>query len=149
MHLLAFAESIQLFPDGTILIHIALILAMIWILNRTFYKPINRVLEARERSKGGRSSEAEELLRDAEDKQLQYQKQLLDARSAGYQLVEKEHKKAAADHEKKLHKAKADVAEKLAASKDGLEKEVAEARGVISVEAEKMAEQIAANILKA
>ena len=59
MHLLLFAETIQLFPDGTLFVHIAIILEMIWILNRTLYRPINRVLEAREKSKGGHSSEAE------------------------------------------------------------------------------------------
>ena len=58
MVVLAFAEggAIQLVPDGTIFIHIALILLMIFILNRTFFRPVNRVLDARERNKGGRSS---------------------------------------------------------------------------------------------
>ena len=61
MHFLALAESsIQLFPDGTIFVHIAIILVMIWILNRTLYKPINRILETREKSKGGHASEAED-----------------------------------------------------------------------------------------
>jgi F0F1-type ATP synthase membrane subunit b/b' len=53
MFFLAFAD-IQLVPDGTILIHIALILLMIWLLNRTFFRPINRVIAAREKNKGGR-----------------------------------------------------------------------------------------------
>ena len=44
MHLVA---QIQLFPDGTLFIHIALILLMIYILNRTLYRPINRVLDTR------------------------------------------------------------------------------------------------------
>src|SRR5436190_4707146 len=107
MHLLLFAENIQLFPDGTLFIHIALILAMIWILNRTLYRPINRVLEARERLKGGRSSEAEMLLGEAAEKESRYNKDLLDARSACYSLIEKEQKKAVADREKKLAEAKA------------------------------------------
>ena len=68
MHLLAFAESIQLFPDGSLLIHVALILLMIWVLNRTLYKPINKVLEARERNKGGHSSEAEGLLKEVDER---------------------------------------------------------------------------------
>src|SRR6478672_4948233 len=98
MHLLAFAEEVvQLFPDGSLFVHIAMVLAMIWILNRTLYKPINRVLEARERAKGGRSSEAEELQKKAEDEQARYTKETLAARSKGYELIEKEHKKATAD----------------------------------------------------
>jgi F-type H+-transporting ATPase subunit b len=149
MHLLLFAETIQLFPDGTLLIHIALILAMIWILNRTLYRPINSVLEARERIKGGRSSEAEELLMRAAEKEASYNKEMLDARSAGYALIEKEHKKAAADREKKLAEAKAGAAEDLAAGRSELEKQADDARAAIKTDAEKLADQIAANILKA
>jgi len=149
MHLLLFAENIQLFPDGTLFIHIALILAMIWILNRTLYRPINRVLEARERLKGGRSSEAEMLLGEAAEKESRYNKDLLDARSAGYSLIEKEQKKAAADREKKLAEAKAAAAEELTAGKSDLEKQADEARNAIRTDAEKLADKIAANILKA
>ena len=149
MHLFLFAETIQLFPDGTLFIHIALILAMIWILNRTLYKPINRVLEARARAKGGHSSEAEEYLSQAAEKQAQYSKETLDARSKGYSLIEKEHKKATADREKKLAEAKAAAADEFAADRAGLEKEVEDARKTIKTEAEKMADSIAANVLKA
>ena len=58
MVVLAFAEGsgIQLVPDGTILIHIALILLMIWVLNRTFFRPINRVIQSHEKNKGGISA---------------------------------------------------------------------------------------------
>jgi F0F1-type ATP synthase membrane subunit b/b' len=78
MHLLAFAETIQLFPDGTIFIHIALILVMIWVLNRTFYKPINRIIAEREKSKGGRSSEATGILSQVEQIEARYTKEMLD-----------------------------------------------------------------------
>jgi F-type H+-transporting ATPase subunit b len=149
MHLLAFAETIQLFPDGTLFIHIVLILVMIWILNRTLYRPINSVLEARERIKGGRSSEAEGLLRDAEAKEAKYNKEMLDARSAGYTLIEKEQGKAAADREKKLAEAKAAAAIDIAAGRSDLEKQADEARASIKTDAEKLADKIAANILKA
>ena len=149
MHLLAFAENIQLFPDGSLFIHIAMILAMIWILNRTLYRPINRVLEARERAKGGHSSEAEEILQEAAKGEARYHRETLEARSKGYELIEKEHKKTTADREKKLHDAKAAAADELDAGRESLEKDVEDARRTIRTEAEKMAEKIAANILKA
>src|SRR6478735_12119811 len=113
MHLLAAAEVIQLFPDGTIFIHIAMILGMIWILNRTFFRPINRVLEARERNKGGHSSEAESLLSEAEQKNAEYNKQLLDARSQGYDLIAAEHKKAVEERIQRLEAARAEIASRV------------------------------------
>ena len=148
MHLLAFAETIQLFPDGTIFIHVALILAMIWILNRTFFRPINQVLETREKNRGGHSTEAERILDDAGKKEAKYNKEMLDARSKGYELIEKEQKKAAADREKKLGEVKTEVAEKFEQGKAEIEKQAADAHAAIGTEAERNADRITANILK-
>ncbi len=149
MHLLLFAESIQLFPDGTLFVHIAMILAMIWLLNRTLYRPINRVLEAREKSKGGHSSEAEGILKDVEGKEARYTHELLDARSEGYEFIEKEQKEAAAARDKQLGEVKAEIAEKFNAGKAELEQQEAAARASIATDAEKIADKIAAHILKA
>lgn len=148
MFLLAFAESIQLFPDGTLFIHIALILLMIWVLNRTFFRPINRVIESREKHKGSYGSEAEAILRDVNDKQAKYNKELLAARSSGYELIEKEHIAAIEARQSKIAAAKSETAETLASEKSQIQQEAAEARTVIAKEAEAMAEKISTNILK-
>lgn len=148
MHMLAFAETIQLFPDGTLFIHVALILVMIWILNRTLYRPINKVIESRELNKGGHSSEADALLKDVDEKESRYTREMLEARSKGYELIEKEQRKAADARDKKLADAKAETAEKFAAGKAELETQAADARSSISTEAEKIADSIAASILK-
>ncbi|HEX3102281.1 MAG TPA: hypothetical protein VHQ01_10830 [Pyrinomonadaceae bacterium] len=148
MHLLAFAEPIQLFPDGTLFIHIALILLMIWVLNRTLFKPINAVIESREKQKGGDGGEAASILKDVDEKESKYKNALLDARSAGYELIEKEQKKAAEAREKKLAEAKAEAAANFDAGKADLDKEAAEARAAIDTAAAKMADHITATILK-
>ena len=148
MHLLAFAESIQLFPDGTIFIHIAMILGMIWILNRTLYRPINRVLEAREKNKGGRSGEAAVILKDVDDKESRYNREMLDTRSKGYEMIESEAHAAATAREKQIGDAKTEVAEKFAAGKADLDGQTSAARATLGIEAEKIADSIAANILK-
>lgn len=149
MYLLAFADTIQLFPDGTLFIHVALILAMIWVLNRTLYRPINKVLESREKNKGGHSSEAVGLLNDVEKKEARYSREMLETRSKGYELIEKEQKKAIASCEQKLAEAKAANAEKFEKGKADLETQAAEAKAAIGTEAERNADRIAANILKA
>ena len=100
MVLLAFQE-VRLVPDGTIFIHIALILLMIWALNRTFFRPINRVIESRERNKGGRSSEAQEILKNVGEKQSRYEAAMLEARNEGYGLIERERTQAIADRQEK------------------------------------------------
>lgn len=149
MHLLAFAESIQLFPDGTLFVHVAMILAMIWILNRTLYRPINRIITAREKNKGGRSGEAVEILKQSEEKEARYNREMLEARSNGYELIEKEQKAAVAAREKQIGDVKTEVAEKFNTGRAELDTQAAAARAAIGTDAEKIADSIAANILKA
>lgn len=149
MHLLAFADTIQLFPDGTLFIHVALILIMIWVLNRTLYRPINKIIESREKNKGGHSSEADALLKDVGEKEARYTREMLDARSEGYELIEKVQKEASAEREKKLADAKLETAQKFEKEKAELEKQATETRATIATDAEKLADSIAANILKA
>jgi len=149
MVFLAFAE-IYLVPDGTMLIHIALILLMIWLLNRTFFRPINRVIEARERkNKGGRFGEAEGILRQVGEKQTHYDAALLEARSKGYELIERERREAVAKRQSEIEQVKSEVERSVAQEKEVLERQTAEARTAIAKEAEQMAEKISANLLKA
>jgi F-type H+-transporting ATPase subunit b len=148
MFLLAFAESIQLFPDGTLFIHIALILLMIWVLNRTFFRPINKVIESREKHKGGRGGEAEKILSDVSEKEAKLNKAMLAARSEGYELIEKERTAAVELRAKKLADAKAETSQALASEKQQLAEQAEAARVAIAAEAEALSDQISANILK-
>ena len=150
MTILAFAEgtSVQLLPDGTLLIHIALILLMIWILNRTFFRPINRILEARVRNKGGRFTEAEEILNQASQKRAVYEESLLKARSEGYELIEKERAEAVRRREAELSQVKEEVSRAFEQEKEELNRQSVETRRQIAQEAEVMADKISANILR-
>jgi len=145
---LAFQE-VRLVPDGTIFIHIALILLMIWVLNRTFFRPINRVIETREKSKGGRFTEAQEILRSVEEKQANYNATILDARSRGYELISNERGAAIAQRQETLGAVKTEVEQKLARENEELERQIAQARTTIASDAEQLAERISSNILKA
>ena len=149
MYLLALAESIQLFPDGTIFIHIALILLMIWVLNRTFFRPVNRIIESREQNKGGAGSEAEKILSEAAAKQSKFDQAMLAARSEGYELIEKQRVAAVAARQEKVAAAKAETSELLASEKKELQDQTETARATIASEADAMAEKISENILRA
>jgi len=147
MSLLAFA-GIQLFPDGTLFIHIALILVMIWVLNRTFFKPINRVLESRDKHKFGPGGEAEKILNDALEKEAKLNKEMLSARSEGYELIEKQRAAAVENRARLIAAAKAETAAKFAAEKQALAEQAAAGRATIAAEAEGIADRIAGSILK-
>src|SRR2546429_9909394 len=89
---LAFAEtSIQLVPDGMLILHIAIILVMVFVLNTTLFKPINRLLEERGKRTRGRSGEAHDILNRVEEKLAHYEQTLRSTRTEGYRLMEQEH----------------------------------------------------------
>jgi F0F1-type ATP synthase membrane subunit b/b' len=139
--------KVDLIPDGTMFIHIGLILLMIFILNRTFFKPINRVLEAREKSKGG-VSEAARILSDVETKEARYNEALRDARTKGYDVIEEVRSDALAKKNDAVGAAKLETESKLVTDAANLEKLTGEARASIASEAEKMAERISSTILR-
>lgn len=147
MSLLAFA-GIQLFPDGTIFIHIALILIMIWVLNRTFFKPINRVLASRDKRKFGPGGEAEKILGDAIEKEAKLNQEMLGARTEGYEIIEKQRAAAVEERARKIAEAKAEAAAKLDAEKQALMEQKEAARAAVATEAEVLADRIAGSILK-
>lgn len=148
MAILAFLQ-IQLIPDGTLFIHIALILLMIWILNRTFFRPINKVLESREKNSGGRATEAQEILNQVQDKNAAFDSAIREVRTEGYELIEKQRSKAVAKRQKEVEAVKGEVAELLSTEKESIAQQTAEAQKSITTEAQKLAEKISANILKA
>jgi len=147
MFLLAFQE-VRLVPDGTLFIHIALILLMIWILNRTLFRPVNRVIEAREKNKGGHSGEAREILKSVGEKQSRIEATMLEARSEGYELIERIRNQAVAERQEKIVAVKSEVAGLVERENQELDKQTNQARATIAAEAGQMAERISSNILK-
>ena len=116
---LGFAEnSIQLVPDGTLLLHILIILVMIFVLNATLYKPINRILEAREKRTKGRLSEAEEIIKSVNEKLSEYERQL-----------------------------RQEMAESTAKEKEGIQRQAEEARGTLETQSRRLAREIGARVL--
>jgi F-type H+-transporting ATPase subunit b len=148
MAILAFLQ-IQLIPDGTLFIHIALILLMIWLLNRTFFRPINKVLESREKNSGGRFSEAQEILNQVQDKNAAFDSAIRETRTEGYALVEKQRSKAIAKRQKKVEAVKEEVGTRISTEKEAIIQQTAEAQKSITAQAKELAEKISTNILKA
>ena len=72
--ILGFAEdSIQLVPDGTLVLHVIIILVMVYVLNATLFKPINQILASREKRTRGRLSEAQEIMQSVTEKTSNYE----------------------------------------------------------------------------
>jgi F-type H+-transporting ATPase subunit b len=148
MIFLCFAEnSIQLVPDGTLFLHIALILVMVFVLNATLFKPINRILEERERRTHGRSGEAHNILRSVEEKLSLYERTLREARTEGYRLMEQERATALRERQIKLDAVREEIGRSIAEQKDTLNAQVESARETLKAESVQIAAEIGAHIL--
>lgn len=94
--------SIQLVPDGTLLLHLLMVAVMVFVLNRTLLKPINQILSEREKQISGRLREAEALRAETEEKLKRYTSALREARAEGYRLLEKERTAAIKEKDEKV-----------------------------------------------
>jgi F-type H+-transporting ATPase subunit b len=148
MLLLSFAENtIQLVPDGTLFIHIAIILIMVFVLNATLFKPINRILEEREKKTRGRSGEAHDILRRVEEGLSKYENTLRQARAEGYRLMEHERSTAMVERQTKLNTIREEVLVTLERQKSELSLQADEARSSLATDARRLAAEIGAHIL--
>jgi len=145
---LGFAEnSIQLVPDGTLLLHILIILVMIFVLNATLYKPINRILEAREKRTKGRLTEAEEIIKRVNEKLSDYERRLRQARGEAYSFAESQRSAAMKERQEKLHQLRKEIAESTAKEKESIRGQAEEARGTLETESRRIASEIGARVL--
>jgi F0F1-type ATP synthase membrane subunit b/b' len=95
-------SSIQLVPDGTLLLHLVVVGLMVVVLNRTLLKPINRILSERDKSILGREKEAQRMFEEREAKLKAYNSALRDARTEGYRLLEAARAVALKERDEKL-----------------------------------------------
>lgn len=148
MALLASAESIQLVPDGTLVIHIAIIITMVFILNKLLYSPVNRALDEREGRTRGRSKEAHEIIRRVEDNLIRYEDSLRKARAEGYRLLEQQQVKALDERQQKIASVRKDVEELIGQEQGRIQAEADEARVTLEDEARRVAATISSQILR-
>jgi F0F1-type ATP synthase membrane subunit b/b' len=146
--MVVFAAEIQLIPDGTLFVHIAMILAMIWLLNRTLFRPINKVLQTRAKNTGGRSTEAQDILKQVAEKDSSYKLALRDVRTEGHEMAETQRVQAVTERNEKISAVKTEVAIMLETEKTSVQSQFENAQKDLTKDAQKLAEGISANILK-
>jgi F-type H+-transporting ATPase subunit b len=146
--LLAFSDSaIQLVPDATLLLHLGLIVIMVALLNVTLLKPINRILEERDRRTKGRIGETQKILASVDERMLEYQRRLREARGSGYLLLDEERGAASRSRDQLVSTVKAEVARWIAEEKENLKKAEAEVKASLIKDAGTRAAEIGSRIL--
>jgi F-type H+-transporting ATPase subunit b len=148
MVLLGFAESIQLVPDGTLIIHIAIIITMVFSLNKILFKPINRTLDERENRTRGRSKEAREIIQRVEEGLSRCEDSLRQARAEGYHLLEQQQAKAFNERQSKIASVRKEVEAVIGEQRGKIQEQAAAARAILDDEARRVAASISSQILR-
>jgi F-type H+-transporting ATPase subunit b len=130
MFLLAtFAEgSIQLVPDGSIFIHIVLVLVMIAVLNRTLFAPIFKVLSEREQRGKGNLAQAIEIETKVEQGNREYREALRSARTAGYKSMQEKRALDLQARERELEAVRREVESRVMSEREAIDRQAAAAR---------------------
>lgn len=140
--------SIQLVPDGTLLLHMLFIAVMVFVLNRTLLKPINQILAEREKQIGGRLTEAQTLSAEAEEKMTNYQSALREARGEGYRLLEKERAAGLKAKDEKVRQHREQLSQTVAKEIDSIQKQQAKVEAELETQADSMGALISSQILR-
>jgi len=140
--------SIQLVPDGTLLLHLLMVAVMVFILNRTLLKPINQILAERERQIAGRLKEAEELAAETQEKLKKYDEALREARADGYKLLERERAQGLKEKEERLRHYRDEIAKDVAAQIETTRRQEQAAKGELEAQAATIGNLISSQILR-
>jgi len=133
--------------DGSFLFIFFSILLLIFILNHTLFKPINRVLDERDRLGVGRIGEARRMLGEHEERLKRYESQLREARGEAYQRLEAERRETALARQRMIAEVKAEMSAQIGAAKQEIAKQAAGAKQKLENEARAMAGAISSQIL--
>ena len=120
---------------------------MVAVLNRTLLKPINRVLAERELRTKGSLSETGDLVRRVGEQIQQYETQLRNARSQGYQELEQQKLRSIKEREQKIAGLKDELANWTTDEKRKLTEQVEQVKRNLESESRNLATEIALRLL--
>jgi F-type H+-transporting ATPase subunit b len=140
--------QIQLVPDGTLLLHLLMVVIMVFILNRTLLKPINRILAEREKQIQGRLKEAQTLAAETEEKRKKYNDALHAARVDGYKLLEKERGDGLKEKDEKVRLYREQTSREVAAELDKIKRQEQSVKQELETQAASISTLISAQVLR-
>ena len=140
--------SIQLVPDGTLLLHLLLVVVMVAVVNRTLLRPINKILEERDKHILGRVDEAKEMLKTREEHLAEYTSALKQVRSEGYQLLERERSQAVKEKDEKVRAFKEESARRISEELNTTLEQEEKLRAELEGQAKQLSALITAQILR-
>lgn len=149
MHALAFfAEQTNVLAvDATAVVVFLTALILVWALNALLFKPVNQVLDERERRTRGYHSEAKAILAECDHKLSRYEAAIRQARAENYAMLEKSRQEALRRRAELIAETKQDIAGQVSDARRQIAEQVAEAKARLETEAPGIARRISSRVL--
>lgn len=133
--------------DISLVLQILGFFALLYVLNRFLYEPVQKVVEERDRRIGGTRKAAEELEKSVDQGLAEYERRLREAAVEGQEQRARVRQGALAEEKKILDKARREAADELARLRAELEADKARAMSALGDEAEGLSRTIVEKIL--
>jgi F-type H+-transporting ATPase subunit b len=125
-----------------------MVVVMVFIVNRTLLKPINRILAEREKQIAGRLQEAEALAAETEQKRQKFNEALHAARVDGYKLLEKERADGLKEKDEKVRLYREQASREVAAQLDNIKRQEQSVKQELETQAASISSLISAQVLR-
>jgi F-type H+-transporting ATPase subunit b len=146
--LIALADDGILSIDGSFLFVFISIFVIMFILNQTLFRPINRVLEEREQLSEGRRAQARHMLGQRDERLRHYEDQLRAARAEANQTLENGRKQALVARQKMVDETRTLASTQIQAARQQIAAEAETAKQTLESDAREMAASISSHILQ-
>jgi len=121
---------------------IVLVLFLVAFLNRLFFKPLSRTMDARAKATSGTLAEAREQADRAEARFAEYEKAILEARQKIYQRREGVRREALGQRDRRIHDARSRADSMVNEAQASLEKEAALAKVELQAAVDSLAVEV-------
>jgi len=125
-----------------------MVVVMVFIVNRTLLRPVNRILAEREKQIEGRLKEAEALAAETEQKLKTYNDALHAARVDGYKLLEKERADGLKEKDEKVRLQREQTSREVAAQLDNIKRQEQSVKQELETQAASISDLISAQVLR-
>ena len=134
-------------PDGSLIFVLILFLIFVFVLNRILFRPVSRVLDARQTLTEGSANEARAARRRYEAKLAEYEATVRQTRAESYRRLEQERAAALEARRKVIEEAKQQAHEQIGHARIEIARQAALARTALESEARQIAERISRTVL--
>jgi len=131
----------------TMILIAAAVVALVFILNRFLFGPLNRILAQRQQEIDKARAEFEEAQRLQNERLEEVESRMASSRQEAYSIREQAHTEAREHREKVLGEARDDAARQIEAARSEINDQIAQARTQLESDADELAARIAERVL--